>query len=182
MNNELPETQSIFLQIIANISLMSELANNNFLESEYYQKMKWSCAKTNEENIKKILMKSGMGNPAMLQMFMYALLVIPKEKAKNDYCMEEFNKEAQKYVCEFYSTYPGEKTKDNFNYYRHIRNSVAHSTCEYYCEDGVSYISFIDCKPKDNSITCKIKMKTGDVGNLYTFLLSKLMEYINKNN
>ncbi len=174
------ETQSIFLQIIANISLMTELANNNFLKSEYYRKMKWSCAKTNEEYIKQILMESGIGNPAMLQMFMYALLVIPKEKVENDHWKKEFNKEVQKYDYEFYSTYHGEETKDNFNYYRHIRNSVAHSNCKYYDIDGISYISFIDCNPKNSSITCEIKMKTGDVGNLCVFLMCELMEYINK--
>ena len=125
-------------------------------------------------------MESGIGNPAMLQMFMYALLVIPKEEVENNHWEKEFNKEVQKYVSELYSTYPDEKTKDNFDYYRHIRNSVAHSNCEYYDIDGISYISFIDCNPKNRSKTCEIKMKTGDVGNLCVFLLCKLMEYINE--
>ena len=86
----------MFCQIIATISLIAELINNDFLKSEYYQKLNWSDSEINIQKIKKILAASGLSNPAMMQMCLYALLVIPRELLnEHREIAEAFNEETK---------------------------------------------------------------------------------------
>jgi hypothetical protein len=178
MKINLEKNESIFCQIIANVSLLVELENNKFLGSNYYREMKWSCSESNKKNINTILDASGIGNPAMLQMFMYALLVVPKELLGKECCINvAFNNEAKKYVTYNTSTYCGE---ENINYYRHIRNSIAHSKCEYFTKDGEDYVTFKDDIPGGTPKQyCEIRMATKNVGKLMEFMLKELMELLN---
>jgi len=73
---EITENESIFLQALSTTSLLAELHNNKFLGSEYYKKLSFS-----NNSLKEILELSGIGNPATMQMFLYILLVVPKEIA-----------------------------------------------------------------------------------------------------
>lgn len=185
MKINLTENESIFCQAIANVSLLAALSNNNFLKSEYFQKMKLANTDENHQNIKTILTASGLGNPAMLQMFMYSLLVIPKELLKNDYCGERFNEKVLECAPICHSTYEGEEDNKDVNYYRHIRNAIAHSRCKYSVENGVTYVEFSDWisnarNRSEKSINCTIKMKTMDVGMLFEFLMRELMKILNK--
>ena len=170
---------SILCQTISNISLIDELSNEDFLNSDYYKKLNWTCGDSNANNIRRILDASGLGNPAMLQMFMYSLLVMPKELLGNDYCKDKFNSVAQKYVSFYQSSYPNESGKANVNYYRHIRNAVAHSKCEYSVENKVCYVTFSDCD-KRNNYNCMIRFSTMDVGKLFELLMSELMAVLNR--
>ena len=52
MRRSLTEKESMFCQIIATISLIAELINNDFLKSEYYQKLNWSGSEINIQKIK----------------------------------------------------------------------------------------------------------------------------------
>ena len=140
----------MFCQIIATISLIAELINNDFLKSEYYQKLNWSGSEINIQKIKKILAASGLSNPAMMQMCLYALLVIPRELLnEHREIAEAFNEETKKYICSYTSAYRSEENKENSDYYRHIRNAIAHSRCEYTIKDGICYITFNDQKGKN---------------------------------
>lgn len=179
MKKFLTQNESMFCQAIANVSLMAELFNNDFLHSEYYNCMDWSCGTVNQHNFQEILSISGLGNPAMLQMFMYSLLVMPKELLGTDFCKDKFNEEVIKYVTDYSSTYPNETNKEDVNYYRHIRNAIAHSKCDYSESDGKSYVTFKDNDTRDNSKHCEIKMQTGDVGRLFEFLMTELMKVLN---
>lgn len=71
---EITENESIFLQALSITSLLAELHNNKFLGSEYYRKLSFS-----NNSFKEILELSGIGNPATMQIFLYILLVVPKE-------------------------------------------------------------------------------------------------------
>lgn len=179
MEKTLTANESMFYQTIANISLITELYNNDFLNSEYYKSMDWSCAEINKIIISEILAKSGLGNPAMLQMYMYALLVMPKELLGDDFCKDKFNNEVKKVVFDYSSTYFNEDCKENINYHRHIRNAISHSKCEYNNIDGDNYVTFKDDNPRKDSQHCEITIKTTDVGGLCTFLLNELMMRLN---
>ena len=68
------QEMSLLLQCLASTSLLAELSNSNFMKSEYFNLLKFD-----NEGIKNILIESGIGNPAAMQMMLYALLIIPKE-------------------------------------------------------------------------------------------------------
>ena len=69
--------KSIFCQALAMTSLLEELFNKNFLNSDYYKQN--IIFTENNENLQEILKISGLGNPATMQMFLYILLVVLKE-------------------------------------------------------------------------------------------------------
>ena len=74
MNLSITQEQSIFLQSLATTSLLAELSNSNFLESDCFNKLNFQ-----NHFFKEILTQSGIGNPACMQIMLYSLLVIPKE-------------------------------------------------------------------------------------------------------
>lgn len=176
------EQESIFCQALATTSLLVELANRDFLKSNYYEKN--IIFNTNNDNFKKILNESGLGNPATFQMFLYILLVMPKETLSRldastiDLWENEFNTEIQSFAPVVNTTYPNESNNDltSINYYRHIRNAVAHSKCVYKTENGHSYVTF---KDGNRVHRCEIKILTNDVGEMFELLHKQLMTYLN---
>ena len=57
------QEESLLLQCLATTSLLGELSNANFLESDYYKQLSFS-----NKNIKNILTQFGLRNPATMQM------------------------------------------------------------------------------------------------------------------
>ena len=80
MKRTLTFEESIFCQALATTELLHLLSDSNFLESDYYKNLQFPA---NNDPLKYILKHSGIGNPATFQMFLYALLVMPKEILKN---------------------------------------------------------------------------------------------------
>lgn len=181
----LTEQESIFCQALATTSLLAELENTDFLNSDYYKKV--ILFNGNNDNFKKILDASGIGNPATLQMFLYILLVMPKETLSNldgstiSSWGNELKTEIQYLAPVVTTTYPNESNNDldSINYYRHIRNAVSHSKCVYETENGCCYVTFKDENPRDASQKCEIKMLTSDVGKMLEVLQKQIMEYLN---
>ena len=182
---KLTQTESILCQALAMTSLLNELSNEDFLNSEYYKNLYF---KDNNNNFKEILNDSGLGNPATIQMFLYALLVMPKEifeNSKEPYikCLiSQVNNLFQGIVHELETTYDKESKNDftTINFCRHIRNAVSHSRCYYEVKDNVSYVTFEDSLPKDTKKYCKITMKTGDVGSIIGELKILIMKFLNE--
>lgn len=177
---KITENESIFLQGLATTSLFAELSNNNFLESEYYKKLNFSNC-----TLKKVLNLSGIGNPATMQMFLYILLVVPKEILKSfDKSYEKNCKNAVNNLCidlvesKTNSTYLGEDNKISIDYYRHIRNAVAHAKCYYEQINNICYVTFKDTDIKDNNQHCEIIMQTKNVGKVFEKLQLQMMQYI----
>ena len=59
---------SYFLQALATTALISALANNQYLKDDHFQILKFD-----NDSFKNIIKLSEIGNPATLQMFLYAL-------------------------------------------------------------------------------------------------------------
>lgn len=115
----------IFQQLIS-ISLIAELHKNNFLESDFYKKMEFS-----NSSIKQYIDQVRIDNQGMLLIFLYSLLLTPKEKIFHIY-KSEFDKlddEIERIKIIENSTYSSDKKKTQYT--RHIRNSVAHGKVEY---------------------------------------------------
>ena len=75
----LTNKESLMLQSLATCQFLSELDNNLFLESAFYERMKFGNPQS-----KMIMTQSGLGNPATMLMMLYGLLVIPYELMKED--------------------------------------------------------------------------------------------------
>ena len=125
----------------------------------------------------------GLGNPAMLQTILYLLLVIPKELQK--YCATlvdatAFNSIAFSIIeSGTHSTYQNESSNENINYYHHLRNAVAHSSCEY--AEKIEplpepYVIFRDRNDKKNE-TCQIKIKCSNILLLIEELIRQIDNY-----
>lgn len=179
MSNITANEEILLLQCLSTTALLGELANDNFLESEYFKKLTFS-----NENCKTILEQSGLGNPATMQMMLYALLIVPKELlSRSEYrnletYVEKINLSVPSIIEQgTYSTYKGEKSLEKINYFRHIRNAVAHSKCEYINENAENYVVFEDNLGEQN---CGIKMKCCNVGYLLMELQKLIMTYYNE--
>ena len=183
---ELTEHESIFCQALAITFLLEELDRTDFLNTDYYnENVEFSA---NNDNVKKILKASGIGNPATLQMFLYVLFVMPKEifsdlgEGKITSWENEFKRNINSYSITVTTSYPGESNEDltSIKFFRHIRNSVSHSKCAYERENGNYYVIFKDENQKNSSQKCEIKMKTSDVGKMLKFLQREIMNYLNE--
>lgn len=176
MNNNIEKIDicSIICQSLATTSLIAELYNSNFFDSEFYKEMPLA------NEYKEIIRISGIGNPSMLQMMLYSLLVIPKEKLKliADNALDNINDEIEKLVENEnnLSTYKSDKKK--VDYLRHIRNAVSHSNTKYFINNQICYVTFYD---KDNRTNekCSFNMKTENVGKLLEILQMLLKKEIN---
>ena len=183
----LTKQESIFCQALAMTSLLEELSNRDFLNSDYYNEN--ITFVENNDNFKKILKASGLENPATMQMFLYILLVMPKETLSglDDITIDSWENALKTIIQSFNpsvtTTYPGESSGDlsTVNYYRHIRNAVSHAKCVYETEDGRTYVTFKDKnRNPQNQYHCEIKMLTSDVGSMLEVLQNQIMEYLNR--
>lgn len=181
----LTANESLFCQAIATTSLLSELHRAGFLHSDYYnEKINFHG---NSSNINKILLASGLGNPATMQMYLYTLLVMPKELLKADTVVisawkNEINTLVSNLIFNVQTTYHNEDNNDKstINFYRHIRNAVAHSKCEYTTIQNISYVTFKDIHMNNNNQHCEITLSTANAGLMIEKLLVQLMDYLNK--
>ena len=150
------QEESLLLQCLATTSLLGELSNANFLESDYYKQLSFS-----NKNIKNILTQFGLRNPATMQMMLYALVSTLIE-------------------TETMSTYDNEDSCEKIDYFRHIRNAVAHSKCNYFSDRGKNFVIFSDSN-NNGSKVCSIKMECYKVGIILMELQRLIMEYYNQN-
>lgn len=154
---------SYFLQALATTALISALANNQYLKDDHFQILKFD-----NDSFKNIIKLSGIGNPATLQMFLYALLVAPYEMNKEHKLNMEFEKLNQyisKYIIDSQSNYSYDINE--INYIRHIRNSISHSKCNFFAENNNCFITFWDQdNSHGNSYKCDFTIRTADVGKL----------------
>lgn len=175
------EVQSLFSQSLAIVALFYVLDCRNFLDSGYYENIEFP---DNNVQFKYILKKSGIGNPALLQMFLYILLVVPKEILKSDSMANyeqlkgEFNMLCETIInCPYTkSTYDGELDFNKINYYRHIRNAISHSRCYYMTIDDIKYVKF--CDKNNSQRNCEIVIKTEDIGKIVDLLFKQMLNYL----
>lgn len=167
--------ESMFLQSLAMTSLFIALFRNDFLESDYFNELSLGNLA-----IKDVLKKSGIGNPAAMQMMLYALLVVPKELLPEESYgkMKDINSFVSKWVeKETFSNYGGEDDVEKIDYLRHIRNAVAHSKCSYLNENEINYVIFSDKKLQKE---CSIKIKCSRVDEIINWLQIFLIKCYNE--
>lgn len=170
--------QSLIIQAIATTSFLSELHHCDFLNSDYFESMKFE-----NSSYKEILKQSGMGNPAIMHFALYSYLVMPKEILdREEYeTGRQLYRNLNQYIStivekETFSTYPKEDSINKIKYCEHIRNAVAHAKSFFEIEDKNCYVTFIDERHHDKS-RCEIKLKTQFVGEIIARLSDILTVY-----
>ncbi|MGN0787968.1 MAG: HEPN family nuclease [Candidatus Onthoplasma sp.] len=166
------EYDSFILQALATTSLLAELSNNGYLSTEHFKNLKFE-----NEFFKKILKLSSIGNPACLQMFLYALLVIPKEleeKGQVKLQLTNLNNEIDKLKISLVSTYTKEP---NFKYIKHMRNALSHGNCFFSTINGNTIVAFKDCNTRNKKEYCEITISTFNVGTILMYIQKILLSY-----
>ena len=166
------EYDSFILQSLATTSLLAELSNSNYLNSEHFKNLKFE-----NESFKEIIQSSSIGNPACLQMLLYALLVIPKEleeKGNVKLQLTNLNNEIDKLKILLNSTYLKET---NFNYIRHMRNALSHGNCFFSTFNGQTVVTFKDCNTRNRKEHCEIMISTFNVGTILMSIQKVLLSY-----
>jgi|AntRauTorckE5430_2_1112549.scaffolds.fasta_scaffold02652_3 hypothetical protein len=102
------------------IELLIKLKDNNFVNSDYFNKMDYNPFS------KELLKKVDIDNQGMLMLTLYALLVIPKEILQTSYVpdFEQINIQLSSYCHNTETNYSSDS--ENIDYIRHLRNAVAH--------------------------------------------------------
>lgn len=162
---------SYLIQVVSTTGLIAELSNNDYLNSEHFKNLHFTNL-----SLKKIIFDSGLGNPATLLMFLYALLVAPYEMDKEHKLNLEF-KELNDYIVSIIvfgtSNYP--EDDGSIDYIRHIRNSISHSKCIFSIINSETTVTFKDSNKK---YECEFTIKTSDVGLLLEKIQMKILRYL----
>ena len=168
----LSQAESLFYQSIALCMLLSELHKSDFLNSDFYKKKcfqgKFKIYDT------EILSKSGIGNPATLLFMYYLLLLCPRETLQ-----APEKKELEVLVNKFCENHKKEVPpyeNNDHDYYRHIRNAIAHVHCFFNKIDGDDCVIFSD---GNSTSPFKMAMTTQDAGMLLDILQNKMVEFLN---
>lgn len=160
----LSQDENLILQELISVSFILELHKNNLLESEFYKKMHFDNPSISVlmENIK-------IDNQGMLLMFLYSLLLTPKEKIykdyKNDYDL--LDKKINDYIILLESTYDESETK----YIKHIRNAIGHGRVEF-TNNSIKFYDFYRNKK------FLVEVRLDKIGHILNELQKILYKYI----
>lgn len=157
------QEDNLLIQSYFTVGLLMELTNTKFLESEYYENIEFE-----DKIVKENLPKYGIDNQGTLLIFLYTLLVIPKQLLEDRFPDEfmHLNSTVNKIKDAAISTY--KKDKDGIDYMRHIRNAVSHARVKF--KPTIS-VTFID--ENHHGETCEITLPLQKFG-LFITELQKL--------
>ena len=165
----LSQEENIILQSYLTVSLLTELTNNQFLESDSFSKMDFG-----NPSLKAMLRQVGVDNQGCLLMVLYAMLCIPKETIFNKYKAEfdKINAEISKYAVSTHTTY-GKDANGRINYVKHIRNAVAHVKVEFV--EGSVQFSDEDSRTHESFVT---KIPLNKIGTILMELQKLTYKYV----
>lgn len=168
------EYDSYLAQALATTSFVVELDKINFLDSKDFKEMNFD-----NPSYKDILMHSTLGNPATLQMFLYSLLVLPKELSKKgiiNFDFKNLNNKIDSMVIYCNSDYSSDIKGVDYIY--HIRNATAHGNFEFTSHKGKTTVVYKDKNRKNKA--AEIMLYTADVGTILIELQKIILNYFKK--
>ncbi|WP_339878397.1 HEPN family nuclease [uncultured Algoriphagus sp.] len=165
----LSQEDNLLLQAHFTTVLLIELKNNDFLDSSYYEQMKFG-----DPFIKDSLKKIKVDNQGALLMTLCAMLVLPKQLLENQFPAEfdNLNKFIDLIKLKANSSY--ESDSKSIDFVRHMRNAVAHGRVTF--EPNVSVI-FLD-KNESSSRVCEIVVPISGMGFFLEQLQNIFRRYI----
>ena len=164
----LTQEDNLLIQSYFTTAFLTELKNSDFLNSDCYKNLQFQ-----DEFVKENLPNVGIDNQGSLLIFLYTLLVIPKQLLENRFPDEfkELNVKLDTIKESANSTY--RKDSNGIDYIRHIRNSVAHARVSF---DSNISVTFTD----ENNIgeICTIVILLPKFGQFLAALQKVFMTYI----
>lgn len=162
------QEDNLLIQSYFTISLLGELNNLNFLESDYYRN-----ANFKDKFVKENLPSVGIDNQGTLLNFLFTMLVIPKQILENKYPNEfiKLNKTIDLIKLKASSDYKFDV--NGIDYVGHIRNSVAHSRVNF---SPNKTVTFSDKNKSGNE--CKITIPLDKIGIFLTQLQKLFFSHI----
>lgn len=180
--NDRSDLNDMLLCSIAMSSLLIELDINKLLASDYYKDLNWEpfIKEENAEILKKVINKATLSNPVMLQSLLYMLLVIPKELIDEyeRFAKDDINEIIENIILQGSLQTNYATDSPNVDYFRHIRNAVAHSNIEYLMDDKHSVMF----KDSGGPNSFSVRIASENVGKIIQYLIGKLMLFWNEKN
>lgn len=178
-NNDLSDKDDLLIQSYFTIAFLAELNRLDFLKTDFYN----SCSfqdKYVQENFPSI----GIGNRGALLIFLYALLVLPKEQYKNTELENKINyvnNKIKPLINKQTSNYEKDiKNGDQeIRYIYHIRNSIAHGKVKF--ENNMVIFNDENTYKKDKITIkeeCKFEISLENIGNIISELQMIVVEYL----
>jgi hypothetical protein len=167
---EYTQEENLLIQSYFTTAFLTELHNRNFLTSEYYKNANF------EDNfVKENLPSIGIVNQGTLLIFLYTMLVLPKQLIENDFPIEfaELNNKIDQIKSEANSTYRNDS--ETIDYIRHMRNAVAHARLTFIPNQAVTFTD-----ENNRGEKCTITIPLNKVGFFLTELQKVFMKYIEK--
>jgi hypothetical protein len=167
---EYTQEENLLIQSYFTTALLTELHNQNFLTSEYYKNANF------EDNfVKENLPSIGIDNRGTLLIFLYTMLLVPKQLIENDFPSEfaELNNKVNQIKSEANSTYRNDS--ETIDYIRHMRNAVAHARFTFIPNQAVTFTD-----ENNRGEKCTITIPLNKVGFFLTELQKVFMKYIEK--
>lgn len=120
------QEENLLIQSYFTISFLTELESNGFLKSDFFKDMRFE-----DVYVKSNLPSIGIANRGTLLIFLYTMLVLPKQLLEAQFPkeFENLNSSIEKIKSNSMSTYQTDKVK--IDYVRHMRNSVAHTKVKF---------------------------------------------------
>ena len=172
------EKVSLLLQNQANVFLLSKLLKPIFLKSAVFNDLT-----SDNQFFRDVIERSGLGNPAMMLMMLYALLVVPKELlSQSANCeMKQRIDKIDPLIANLAedgtsSTYPNEENKEKIKYSRHMRNAISHARAHFFSENERNYVEFRDCIGNPAKV-CSIKIECYKVAKIMDTLIAIMNQY-----
>ena len=167
---EYSQNDNLLIQSYFTIAFLTELKNKDFLNSEYYKN-----AVFEDKFVKENLPTVGIDNQGTLLIYLYTMLVIPKQLLENDFPNEfaKLNVIIDNIKIKAESNYPKDSVK--IDYLRHLRNAVAHARVEFIPNKTVTFID-----KNDNENECSITIPLLNIGIFLSELQKIFMKYVEK--
>jgi len=130
----LTQEDNLLLQSLYSTMLLAELSKSDFLKSDFFERMAFTYPAMKGE-----LRKVGVDNQGCALMSLYAMLVIPRERFKDQFpdeyrAVEDF---LQVHAVNTVTTYKKDSPKINF--LRHVRNAVAHARISFRPSEAICF-------------------------------------------
>jgi hypothetical protein len=146
------QEDNLLIQSYFTVTFLTELKNNDFLNSDYYKNMEFG-----DKYLQNNLPSVGIDNQGALLIFLYTMLVIPKQLLEKKFPEKfiEINIKLDKIKSKANSNYKQDNTKGilKIDYLRHIRNAVAHAKVEFIPNESVTFKDEDKRKGESCSIT-----------------------------
>jgi len=178
----LSHKDDLLIQSYFTIAFLTELKNLNFLDSEPYKILPFQ-----DKFIQDSLPTIGIDNRGALLIFLYALLVLPKEQYKFTALEKKLNdidKKIKPLVYKEISNYARDikNNKLNIQYIYHIRNSIAHGKIQF--NNNLVIFKDINTRVKKGlpNEECQIEIPQANIGKIIHELQFVIIEYLKSKN